>query len=118
MPAIKAPAITVAYVSKGFFEQFALITYGYRSLAEMCNHQGELECVEYIASLADLVERAWRKLMRKDPDGWGGVWEYDVSEVFGKKLADHVVSQCALPTEAQAQRMLDSIIENAQAEAA
>lgn len=109
---VKAPALTVAYVVKGFFERAETIDASGTTLEVLAREAGELAMVDRLCALADLVEAAWLALPE---NSFAGVWEYEVSEEFGRLLFEYAKGHMKLPTNDEAPQLVASVVECARA---
>lgn len=108
---VKAPSITVAYVVKGFFEAARAIDSSGASREALNRYAGELNTVDRLCDLADLVERAWLAIPADTL--WSGVWEYEVSEVFGAALFEYAHTHQELPNNENAAGLIKNIVASA-----
>lgn len=107
----KAPAITVAYVIKGFYQRAEAIDASGTTLDVLAREAGELEVVDRLCELADLVEAARLALPE---NSFAGVWEYEVSEEFGSLLFEYAKGHMKLPPNDAAVRLIQHTVEAAQ----
>lgn len=91
---VVAPQITLAYVVKGFWAEVAK-----NPLPDSATEwAGEIGMVETLCDRANLVEQMWKTLGFKEVTG---VWDYEISEPFGKWLAEQTKANSELPDEAE-----------------
>ena len=109
-PAVTADGVTYIYLAKGFFET---LTNAGRSISnlvdDMDSYAGESGFCEYLADMADIVEETWIKVRE---DYTADQWDYDVTEPFGKLLANHLALHHTLPSNDEARAMVLNIAEN------
>jgi hypothetical protein len=87
-----ASSLTVAFVVKGFLTQATMTSPGWVKVA---HHGGQLDVLDRVTEYADIVEEAWHENL--SDVGWGGVWDYEVSEVLGVRVGRYTNEHDDMP---------------------
>jgi hypothetical protein len=102
-----APPLTVAYVVKGFWNYITPLEVKSHPNpiynCEEIRNGGEIGLMSDLINRADYAEQEWQRRFANDDYGFAGVWEYEVSEVFGEDIAKYLVEHKRLPDEAWCQ---------------
>ena len=92
--------MTLAYVVKGFWD-YVNTSGGHH---EGSAASGEMELMQDVISAAASVQAAWDK---REPNSFDGVWDYEISEEFGRWLAEKTHRGGDWPTQAETDRQLE-----------
>ena len=102
---MSTPALTVAYVVKGFLSRIDSSSDGWAAVA---HHDGEMGLIQEVCDYADMVEEAWSDDLPEK--GWAGVWDYEVSEVVGQWIGSYLHSHSEWPDQSAVRALINSLV--------
>jgi hypothetical protein len=107
------PYVTIAYVVKGFCDHRTRLQALTGQHIIDVDAESEITLIEEVAYFADIVEQKWQTC----GEGWlGGVWDYDMSENLGIKVACHLAEHNTLPTKEEVADMVDNLFQDQKTE--
>ena len=100
-----APDLTITYVTKGFWGYITPLEVNCSPCSPVADCEeiaqgGEINLMQEIINRAVFIEDEWQTRFANGDYHFAGVWEYEVSEVFGEDLAKYVIEHKRLPDEA------------------
>lgn len=102
---MNAPPLTYAYVTKGFCSVVYTDISSAVTSREVAG-SGEISMFYRLMALAELCED---KRDKEEVDDWPGVWDYDISEPFGRWVGEYAREFWELPTDEKAAAQIDKL---------